>query len=58
MGPLVLPSILQQFSTYHADAMLSSDILQLIKVLGNVEDTSVFRSLVLPEICKVLATLE
>jgi len=43
MGSLVLPQILQIFSTFHADAMLSCDIIALIKVLGNVDDTKVFR---------------
>ena len=35
---------------YHQDAMLSADILALIKVLGNVDDTSHFRQFVLPAI--------
>ncbi len=48
MGKAVLPSIMELFSTYHQDAMLSNDILALIKVLGNVEDTSTFRATVLP----------
>lgn len=43
MGSSVLPAVLQLFSTYHQDAMLSSDILGLIRVLGNVDDTSTFR---------------
>ena len=43
MGPLVLPQMLHVFSTFHADAMLSCDIIALIKVLGNVDDTIAFR---------------
>lgn len=43
MGPVVLAPTLQLLSTFHADAMLSSDILDLIKVLGNVKDSAPFR---------------
>ena len=50
MGPQALPAVLQLFSTFHKDAMLSSDILTLIRVLGNVDDTSTFRQLVLPQV--------
>jgi len=57
MGQAVLPSVMQLFSTFHQDAMLSNDILTLIRVLGNVDDTSTFRSLVLPVIMQTMAQL-
>jgi len=58
MGATVLVPILSLFSAFHQDAMLSADILALIKVLGNVEDTSAFRAVVLPEVSQVIANLE
>lgn len=50
IGPVVLPSVLLLLSNFHADAMLSSDILDLIKVLGNVNDSKAFSQLVLPHV--------
>lgn len=38
--------------------MLSSDILDLIKVLGNVEDSTAFRTLVLPHAAQIVASIE
>ena len=52
VGQLVLPHVMQLFTNYHQDAMLSSDIITLIKMLGDVDDTSAFRAAVLPQIQK------
>ena len=57
MGPFVLQTVLNLFNVYNQDAMLSSDILALIKALGDVEDTSTFRSLVLPAIVQTVTGL-
>ena len=37
--------------------MLSSDILSLIKILGDVDDTTTFRGLVLPAIVRTVTVL-
>lgn len=57
MGQFVLQTVLNLFNVYNQDAMLSSDILALIKALGDVEDTSTFRSLVLPAIVQTVTGL-
>lgn len=57
MGPFVLQTVLNLFNVYNQDAMLSSDLLALIKALGDVEDTSTFRSLVLPAIVQTVTGL-
>ena len=45
---LIILPILQLFEKYHADGMLTQDILKLIKNLGNQEDNQKFREHVLP----------
>ena len=50
MDGQVISAILQVYGQYHQDAMLQSDILALIKLLGRVDDTTAFRQLVLPQI--------
>ena len=54
MSSQVLPPILQLFSTFHQDAMLAFDLLALIRSLGNVDDTSTFRQLVMPQILRTI----
>ena len=58
MGPLVLQQVLNLFDKYNQDAMLSSDILSLIKILGDVDDTTTFRGLVLPAIVRTVTVLQ
>ena len=52
-GEIVKP-ILVLFNMYLKDAMLSADILQLLKILQNVPDNTAFKQAVLPEVQSVV----
>ena len=58
MNKHVVKPVLFIFNKYYQDAMLSSDILNLLKQLGNVPDNSVFKEAVLPEIQAVVNQLQ
>ena len=58
MTGVIIKPILVLLNMYLKDAMLSADIIQLLKILQNVPDNTAFKQVILPEVKSVVKQLQ